>query len=101
MESNILSTFETQRELNNSLEREKYAKCISCTVEETADAGPSEKAEHRQNNQRQAYSRRRENKSNKQTKLHRKTQNNANNHASNATRLENYDTNAVIPYNIG
>ncbi|CAG8818693.1 10652_t:CDS:2 [Gigaspora margarita] len=130
MESNTLSISETQREHNNSLERERYAKCMSRTVEETADTGPSEKArarryaketteeaeqpytqrrasetteeaEHRRNNQRQTYSRYRENESNEQTELCKKTQNKANNHASNAACFKNYNTNTVIPYNIG
>ncbi|CAG8636102.1 16153_t:CDS:2 [Gigaspora rosea] len=56
MESNTLSTSETQCEYKNRLECERYAKCISCTVEKTADA---EEAEQRQSTQKQAYAQQR------------------------------------------
>ncbi|CAG8695585.1 42146_t:CDS:2 [Gigaspora margarita] len=90
MESNTLSISETQYEHNNSLERERYAKCISRTIEETADTGPSETQRRASETTKEA-----------EHQLHRKNWNKANNRASNATRLENYNTNAIIPYNFG
>ncbi|CAG8608670.1 13475_t:CDS:2 [Gigaspora margarita] len=61
----------------------------------------TEEAEYHRNNQRQAHSRYHKNESNEQTELQKKNQNKANNHAFNTARLKNYNTNAIIPYNIG